>query len=112
ILGGQKPGCGNFAGPHQEVPACSGGCLMGLDFIRNAAPGFNRVLDRRLVEMHSAPLFSRDRRRAAARAAGAKAPLCQWRGVAWAAPTLIPAGAAATAEMPIPVSMIAVECRK
>lgn len=33
---------------------------MGLDFIRNAAPGFNRVLDRRLVEMHSPTLFSRD----------------------------------------------------
>ena len=33
---------------------------MGLDFIRTAAPGFNRVLDRRLVEMHSPTLFSRD----------------------------------------------------
>lgn len=33
---------------------------MGLDFIRNAAPAFNRVLDRRLVEMHSPTLFSRD----------------------------------------------------
>lgn len=33
---------------------------MGLDFIRNAAPNFNRVLDRRLVEMHSPTLFSRD----------------------------------------------------
>ena len=33
---------------------------MGLDFIRTAAPGFNRVLDRRLVEMHSPKLFSRD----------------------------------------------------
>lgn len=33
---------------------------MGLDFIRNAAPSFNRVLDRRLVEMHSPTLFSRD----------------------------------------------------
>lgn len=33
---------------------------MGLDFIRTAAPGFNRVLDRRLVEMHSPKLFTRD----------------------------------------------------
>jgi hypothetical protein len=33
---------------------------MGLDFIRNAAPNFNRVLDRRLVELHSPTLFSRD----------------------------------------------------
>jgi len=33
---------------------------MGLDFIRNAAPSFNRVLDRRLVEMNSPTLFSRD----------------------------------------------------
>lgn len=33
---------------------------MGLDFIRNAAPSFNRVLDRRLVEMRSPTLFSRD----------------------------------------------------
>jgi hypothetical protein len=33
---------------------------MGLDFIRAAAPSFNRVLDRRLVEMHSPTLFSRD----------------------------------------------------
>lgn len=33
---------------------------MGLDFIRTAAPGFNRVLDRRLVEMHSPTLFSGD----------------------------------------------------
>jgi hypothetical protein len=33
---------------------------MGLDFIRDAAPAFNRVLDRRLVEMHSPTLFSRD----------------------------------------------------
>jgi hypothetical protein len=33
---------------------------MGLDFIRNAAPNFNRVLDRRLVETHSPTLFSRD----------------------------------------------------
>jgi hypothetical protein len=33
---------------------------MGLDFIRTAAPAFNRVLDRRLVEMHSPKLFSRD----------------------------------------------------
>jgi len=32
---------------------------MGLDFIRTAAPGFNRVLDRRMVEMHSPKLFSR-----------------------------------------------------
>jgi hypothetical protein len=33
---------------------------MGVDFIRNAAPAFNRVLDRRLVEMNSPKLFSRD----------------------------------------------------
>jgi hypothetical protein len=33
---------------------------MGLDFIRTAAPGFNRVLDRRLVEMHSPKLFTHD----------------------------------------------------
>ena len=33
---------------------------MGLDFIRTAAPGFTRVLDRRLIEMHSPTLFSRD----------------------------------------------------
>lgn len=33
---------------------------MGLDFIRNASPAFNRVLDRRLVELHSPKLFSRD----------------------------------------------------
>lgn len=33
---------------------------MGLDFIRTIAPSFNRVLDRRLVEMHSPKLFSRD----------------------------------------------------
>ncbi|SDT42304.1 hypothetical protein [Bradyrhizobium canariense] len=33
---------------------------MGLDFIRTAAPGFNRVLDRRLVELNSPTLFSRD----------------------------------------------------
>jgi hypothetical protein len=33
---------------------------MGLDFIRNAAPAFNRALDRRLVEMNSPKLFSRD----------------------------------------------------
>ena len=33
---------------------------MGLDFIRAAAPGFNRVLDRRLVEMHTPKLFTRD----------------------------------------------------
>jgi hypothetical protein len=33
---------------------------MGIDFIRTAAPAFNRVLDRRLVELHSPNLFSRD----------------------------------------------------
>jgi hypothetical protein len=33
---------------------------MGLDFIRATAPSFNRVLDRRLVEMNSPKLFSRD----------------------------------------------------
>jgi hypothetical protein len=33
---------------------------MGLDFIRTTAPSFNRVLDRRLVEIHSPKLFSRD----------------------------------------------------
>ena len=33
---------------------------MGVDFIRNAAPAFNRVLDRRLVEMNSPKLFSRN----------------------------------------------------
>jgi hypothetical protein len=33
---------------------------MGLDFIRNAAPAFNRSLDRRLVEMNSPKLFNRD----------------------------------------------------
>src|ERR1700742_2498201 len=33
---------------------------MGLDFIRTTAPSFNRVLDRRLVEMHSPKLFSGD----------------------------------------------------
>jgi hypothetical protein len=33
---------------------------MGLDFIRTAAPGFNRVLDSRLVEMNSPKLFTRD----------------------------------------------------
>jgi hypothetical protein len=33
---------------------------MGLDFIRTAAPNFNRVLDRRLVELHTPKLFSRD----------------------------------------------------
>ncbi len=33
---------------------------MGLDFIRTTAPSFNRVLDRRLVEMHSPKLFCRD----------------------------------------------------
>ena len=33
---------------------------MGLDFIRTTAPSFNRVLDRRLVEMHSPKLFNRD----------------------------------------------------
>jgi len=33
---------------------------MGLDFIRNAAPKFNRVLDRRLVELNSPTLFSRE----------------------------------------------------
>jgi hypothetical protein len=33
---------------------------MGLDFIRNAAPSFNRVLDRRLVEMNSPKLFTRN----------------------------------------------------
>jgi len=33
---------------------------MGLDFIRVTAPSFNRVLDRRLVEMHSPKLFTRD----------------------------------------------------
>ena len=33
---------------------------MGLDFIRVATPSFNRVLDRRLVEMHSPNLFTHD----------------------------------------------------
>ena len=33
---------------------------MGLDFIRATTPSFNRVLDRRLVEMHSPKLFIRD----------------------------------------------------
>jgi hypothetical protein len=35
---------------------------MGLDFIRRTAPSFNRVLDRRLVEMHTPTFFSRDMR--------------------------------------------------
>ena len=60
IVGGEKPRRGNFAGPHEEVPARSGGCLMGLDFIRATTPTFNRVLDRRLVEMHTPTLFNRD----------------------------------------------------
>src|SRR5208282_1203519 len=34
--------------------------LMGLDFIRAATPRFNRVLDRRLVEMNTPKLFTRD----------------------------------------------------
>jgi hypothetical protein len=33
---------------------------MGLDFVRTATPSFNRALDRRLVEMHTPRLFSRD----------------------------------------------------
>jgi hypothetical protein len=33
---------------------------MGLDFIRATTPSFNRVLDRRFVEMHSPKLFTRD----------------------------------------------------
>jgi hypothetical protein len=33
---------------------------MGLDFIRATTPSFNRVLDRRLVEMHSPKLFTPD----------------------------------------------------
>lgn len=33
---------------------------MGLDFIRTAAPNFNRALDQRLVELHSPKLFGRD----------------------------------------------------
>jgi hypothetical protein len=33
---------------------------MGLDFIRATAPSFNRVLDRRLVEMYTPKLFSCD----------------------------------------------------
>jgi hypothetical protein len=33
---------------------------MGLDFVRATTPSFNRVLDRRLVEMHSPRLFTRD----------------------------------------------------
>jgi len=33
---------------------------MGLDFIRATTPSFNRMLDRRLVEMHSPKLFTRD----------------------------------------------------
>ena len=33
---------------------------MGLDFIRATSPSFNRVLDRRLVEMRSPKLFARD----------------------------------------------------
>jgi hypothetical protein len=33
---------------------------MGLDFIRATTPSFNRVLDRRLVEMRSPKLFTRD----------------------------------------------------
>jgi hypothetical protein len=33
---------------------------MGLDFIRTTAPSFNRVLDRRLVEMHTPTFFSCD----------------------------------------------------
>ena len=33
---------------------------MGLDFIRTTAPSFNRVLDRRLIAIHSPKLFSRD----------------------------------------------------
>jgi hypothetical protein len=35
---------------------------MGLDFIRATTPTFNRVLDRRLVEMHTPKLFNRDMR--------------------------------------------------
>jgi hypothetical protein len=33
---------------------------MGLDFIRATRPSFNRVLDRRLVEMHTPTLFKSD----------------------------------------------------
>ncbi len=33
---------------------------MGVDFIRDAAPAFNRVLDRRRVEMNTPKLFTRD----------------------------------------------------
>ena len=33
---------------------------MGLDYIRTTAPSFRRVLDRRLVEMRSPELFTRD----------------------------------------------------
>lgn len=33
---------------------------MGLDFIRTTSPSFNRVLDRRLVEMRTPQLFKRD----------------------------------------------------
>ena len=33
---------------------------MGLDFTRATTPSFNRALDRRLVEMRSPKLFSRD----------------------------------------------------
>jgi hypothetical protein len=33
---------------------------MGVDFIRDATPNFQRVLDRRLVDMRSPNLFSRD----------------------------------------------------
>jgi hypothetical protein len=33
---------------------------MGLDFIRATTPSFNRMLDRRLVEMNSPKLFTRD----------------------------------------------------
>lgn len=33
---------------------------MGLDFVRKAAPAFNRALDRRAVELRTPTLFSRD----------------------------------------------------
>jgi hypothetical protein len=33
---------------------------MGLDFVRKAAPSFNRALDRRAVDLRTPTLFSRD----------------------------------------------------
>src|SRR6202023_3146815 len=56
----QEPCDGDRPRPYKKISACFGDGVMGVDFIKKAAPTFHKALDRRAVELRTPTLFNRD----------------------------------------------------